>query len=169
MLAVRREPPCPGCDPLGAGLQPAPALYTAVPIGGRDQTPSARRWRTATTTAPAQSSAHGERTADIDRAKITTANQTASGGALRLLTQILDRYPSLEAFLTQLYRELDEPTEQLPRLHPDAPRLNPPWWPITTEPATSQPRHALRDTAEESTINRPDVPSHAQSCHHNRR
>ncbi|MGW4356892.1 hypothetical protein ACWELJ_32895 [Nocardia sp. NPDC004582] len=46
---------------------------------------------------------------------MTTAS-TTSGSALRLLTEILRRYDSLDAFLAQVYREFDQPTEEIPRI-----------------------------------------------------
>ncbi|QLY30459.1 hypothetical protein [Nocardia huaxiensis] len=46
---------------------------------------------------------------------MTTAT-TAPGGALRLWAEISARYGSLDAFLEQLHREIDAPTQELPRL-----------------------------------------------------
>ncbi|AYF77745.1 hypothetical protein D7D52_32445 [Nocardia yunnanensis] len=65
--------------------------------------------------------------------------------AVALLVQILDRYGSLEAFSAQLHRELDEPTEQLPRLDTPVPTwLDPPWWPIGASSFDDEGRHAWR-------------------------
>ncbi|MBL1080234.1 hypothetical protein JK358_38150 [Nocardia sp. 2] len=53
--------------------------------------------------------------------------------AIELLNQILDRYGSLDVFIAQLYRELDDaPTQELPRLTFPAPT------------ADGGGRHALR-------------------------
>ncbi|MFD7844769.1 hypothetical protein ACFV4K_17755 [Nocardia sp. NPDC059764] len=67
-----------------------------------------------------------------------------SASAVQLLSEILGRYGSLEAFLRQLYRELDQPTEEIPRLNLDLPA----WMePLTaTAPARGEGpgRHAWR-------------------------
>ncbi|MGV9833052.1 hypothetical protein ACWDUL_02450 [Nocardia niigatensis] len=49
---------------------------------------------------------------------MTTASDTP-GGALRLLAAILTRYDTLDAFLAQLHRELDDPTQEIPRITAD--------------------------------------------------
>ncbi|MFE3189436.1 hypothetical protein ACFXHA_10535 [Nocardia sp. NPDC059240] len=60
---------------------------------------------------------------------MTTADP-ADVGALQVLADILMRYDSLDDFLRQLHRELDTPTQELPRV--DIPAA-----------ATGGPRHAL--------------------------
>lgn len=52
---------------------------------------------------------------------MTTADPTY-GGALRVLAEILRRYNSLDDFLHQLHRELDAPTQELPRIDLPGPR-----------------------------------------------
>lgn len=76
------------------------------------------------------------------------AAETRSDSAAALLAQILDRYGSLEAFLAQLHQELDEPTQEIPRLDLEVPTwMDPLWWPITpTSPGCGgEGRHAWRD------------------------
>ncbi|MGV9408577.1 hypothetical protein ACWDOP_01580 [Nocardia sp. NPDC003693] len=43
-------------------------------------------------------------------------NAYPESGALRLLTKVLQQYSSLDAFLMQVRRELDDPTVVLPRI-----------------------------------------------------
>ncbi|MBL1078334.1 hypothetical protein JK358_28395 [Nocardia sp. 2] len=45
-----------------------------------------------------------------------TTPATRHGTALHLWTEIADRYGSLDAFVTQVRREIDAPTMELPRL-----------------------------------------------------
>ncbi|MFE3797041.1 hypothetical protein [Nocardia tengchongensis] len=59
------------------------------------------------------------------------AAETRSHSAAALLAQILDRYGSLEAFLAQLHQELDEPTQEIPRLVCTS---SPPGWCVSTAP-----------------------------------
>ncbi|MFD6356449.1 hypothetical protein [Nocardia tengchongensis] len=67
-----------------------------------------------------------------------------SASAVQLLRQILDRYGSLEAFLSQLYRELDQPTEEIPRLNLDLPTWIEPLTATHPGPTGSPGRHAWR-------------------------
>ncbi|MFF2554089.1 hypothetical protein ACFVUS_24030 [Nocardia sp. NPDC058058] len=41
---------------------------------------------------------------------------TENGGALHLMAQILSSYSSLDEFLATLHRELEAPTQELPRI-----------------------------------------------------
>ncbi|MEU1427163.1 hypothetical protein ABZ412_08790 [Nocardia sp. NPDC005746] len=67
-----------------------------------------------------------------------------SASAVQLLRQILDRYGSLEAFLSQLYRELDQPTEEIPRLNLDLPAWMEPLTATTPGRGEGSGRHAWR-------------------------
>ncbi|MFE6862441.1 hypothetical protein [Nocardia sp. NPDC057668] len=78
--------------------------------------------------------------------------RTTPSSALQLLVQILDRYNSLEEFLGHIRRELDAPTQELPRWSdavagpaassrtPEAPRL-----PQVSVAHSTSGRHARRD------------------------
>ncbi|WP_306356629.1 MULTISPECIES: hypothetical protein [unclassified Nocardia] len=68
---------------------------------------------------------------------------TPASATLRLLEEILARYGSLEAFLIQLYRELDAPTQELPTAV-DTPSWRNPHWPISPARA-GQGRHARHE------------------------
>ncbi|MFF0637550.1 hypothetical protein ACFYTS_34210 [Nocardia sp. NPDC004151] len=67
-----------------------------------------------------------------------------SASAVQLLRQILDRYGSLEAFLSQLYRELDQPTEEIPRLNLDLPAWMEPLTATAPDRDEGRGRHAWR-------------------------
>lgn len=77
-----------------------------------------------------------------------TAHATSTDHALRLLAEILARYGSLDAFLAQVRRELEEPTVELPRISAPRPLAwsEPARWPITPPRSTTSGRHARRAT-----------------------
>ncbi|WP_282776338.1 MULTISPECIES: hypothetical protein [unclassified Nocardia] len=72
---------------------------------------------------------------------------TANTDAQRLLAEILARYGSMQAFFDQLQRELDGPTEELPRVTEPvtSPWADPAEWPIRPVPTGGGGRHARKD------------------------
>ncbi|NNH68617.1 hypothetical protein HLB23_01760 [Nocardia uniformis] len=71
----------------------------------------------------------------------------ASTDAQRLLSEILARYSSLDAFIAQLQSEFDAPTVQLPRVRtPIVPNwADPTTWPTRATPSGGHGRHARAD------------------------
>ncbi|MFI6866022.1 hypothetical protein [Nocardia sp. NPDC050406] len=72
-----------------------------------------------------------------------TEVSAANSDAQRLLTEILTRYGSLDEFLAQVQRELDAPTEELPRV--GVSWSDPSAWPIRPIPSDGEGRHARKE------------------------
>lgn len=76
-----------------------------------------------------------------------TESIAATTDAQRLLSEILARYSSLEAFIAQVQSELEAPTVELPRI-PESTGSNwadPNAWPVKAMPSDGRGRHARID------------------------
>lgn len=79
-----------------------------------------------------------------------TESIAATTDAQRLLSEILARYSSLEAFLAQVQSELEAPTVELPRVSQSAVSTVSNWadptaWPVKAMPSDGRGRHARID------------------------
>lgn len=76
-----------------------------------------------------------------------TESIAATTDAQRLLSEILARYSSLEAFLAEVQRELEAPTVELPRVPQSAVSnwADPTAWPVKAMPSDGRGRHARID------------------------